>query len=107
MQMSAARAGRGQSQIEPFGVEARIQNGGFERGLLGLDRPLDPLLRRIERLARTGAVFGRELAHLLAHESERALAAKRFHARRFQFLQRGGGSDPRQEKALLLLYGIV
>ena len=40
MQAAAARAGRGQREIEPFGVEARAQRGFVELALAALERLL-------------------------------------------------------------------
>src|ERR1019366_7316223 len=52
-------------------------------------------------------LFGRELAHALADLGQRAFAAHRVHANRFESSRRPGGNDARQGTRRQFLYGFV
>jgi S-adenosylmethionine:tRNA ribosyltransferase-isomerase len=96
VQVAAARAGRGQREIHPLGIEARAQGGFVELPLPGVERGFELLLGGVEQLADAFALFGREFAHALADFGERAFAAHGVHAHRFESLGRLRGSDARK-----------
>jgi hypothetical protein len=65
------------------------------------------LLGGVEHLPDAFALFGRELAHALADLGQRAFAAHRVHADRFESFRRPGGNDARQGTRRQFLYGFV
>ena len=107
VQVAAPRTGRGQRQVEPFGVEAGFQGDLGEGLLAGFERLLDILPGAIEQLTDARAVFGGELAHFLAGLRQRRFAAERVHAGSLEFLLRGGCGDTRQRTGFQLLYGLI
>ena len=83
---SAGRDARGgNGEIEPFGVETFRKGSGSKLGFARVVRFFDRLFRGVDELAACGALFGRELAHVLAELGQHAFAAEHFDAHGFEF----------------------
>ncbi len=80
MDAAGARAGRGLAQIQPFGIQARVQRLRFERAFAGVDTRFQILLGRVQLLAELRAFLRRELAERLADLVQLAFAAQKFDA---------------------------
>jgi len=63
-------------------------------------------LAPLSSLPKAGARIGRQLAHFLAGDGERALAAQHLDARRFQFLEGARGANPLERTGDQFPYGI-
>jgi hypothetical protein len=96
MQMADPRAGCGEGEIDPLGIEAEFEGLRIELAQTGFQAGFDVLFGGIEQLAGARAVFGRHLAHFFADLRERAFAAEHFYAHLLQVLQRTGGLDTGQ-----------
>ena len=96
VQMAAARRGRRQREIQPFGVQARAESRFGELPLPGLEGVFERLFDAVEEHAGALAFFGRQFAHVLAGQGERAFAAEGLDADGLQFLGAPGGGDAGQ-----------
>src|SRR6266571_1327061 len=105
--MPAARSGGWQRQIQPFGIQARVEGGFVEMPLLPFQGGFELLFGGIEQLANAFAIFGRKLAYVFADQGERALTAQGLHADGLQFVRGTRGSDARQGTGYQFLYGFI
>ncbi len=80
MQASRPHAGRGNGEIEPFGIQPFRQSRPLELGFAALVRALHRLLRGVDELAALRTLGRRELAHVFAEFGEFALASQHFDA---------------------------
>ena len=71
-----ARAGR-QGDVDPLGVQPRVERPLGQERAAGRQRRLDLLLERVERLAGLAPLLGRQRAQLLDQLGDAALLAQR------------------------------
>ena len=94
VQAAADEAGRGQGEIDPFGIEPLGKSVGRERRFLRAPAPDSrSCFRRVQQLADAGALLRRKLAEVLADFGERAFAAEHLDANRFEIFRRGGNRN--------------
>ncbi len=80
MQAAGRRAGGGERQVDPFGIETLLQRIAGEGLDLRFESALQGLFGGIERFAGAGAILRRELAEAFAELRERSFAAQRLDA---------------------------
>jgi hypothetical protein len=74
---------RGQREIEPLRIEARLERLPFERGFALLESGFQVRFGGVQQFAEAGALFRRDLAHAFADFSEGAFPSEHLDAHRF------------------------
>ena len=89
--VSRGRGGR--RGIEPFGGQAGVEFGGFQRGAAGFDKGGERVLKPVQRGAAFPALLGRRLAEVAQQRGQAAVAAQRGDADGVPGAQVGGGGQ--------------
>ncbi|GHB98219.1 hypothetical protein GCM10010080_08200 [Thermomonas carbonis] len=90
MHATAGGIAAGQSDVDGFAGQARVQRGIVQRDLACKKRFADRIAGAVDRLARSLALLAGQRAQGLQLGSDAAALAEQAHAQRFQCIGRGG-----------------